>query len=203
MDGVYSFWGKQQSLPNFLDYQPVMSPSSCYLKKRVLFGVVATRETKKWPLEHYKKLAELIYSHHPSLEIVIPLSTSVPDIKIKEEIKKLNFPANTSVVHWPLNQLANEFSGSLCYIGNDTGIKHLAIAVGLKTVTFFGAEPPNEWHPYNLETQKYFYRENLSCRTRTHHYCGLQVCDLKDSEYNQCLTKLYPEQIYQEIKLLF
>lgn len=199
LDGVYSFWGKHQQIPNYLEYPPLMEVANFKEKKRIIFGVVATRETKKWPLSHFKKLAELILTHDPQMEIVIPLSLSVPDMKLKEEIVKLDFPKNARIVHWGLNQLAGEFSGSKFYIGNDTGIKHLSIAVGVKTVTFFGAEPPNEWHPYDVTAHRYFYREGLLCRTRTHHYCGLHTCDLKGDEYNQCLTKILPETLFQSL----
>lgn len=200
LDGVYSCWGKTQDLPSYLDYSPLMEVLNSQNKKRIIFGVVATRETKKWPLQHFKKLAELINSHDSKIEIVIPLSYSQPDMKLKKEIVELNFPKNANVVHWELSQLAREFSGSKLYIGNDTGIKHLAIAVGIKTITFFGAEPPQEWHPYEQINHQFFYREGLQCRTRNNHYCGLQVCDLKNQEYNQCLTEILPQSIYLEIQ---
>lgn len=198
LDGVYSFWGKGQKRPHYLDYPPQMEVANPIVKKRLIFGVVATRETKKWALENFKKLAELIKDFDSQIEIVIPLSLSLPDLKLKKEIEDLHFPKNARVVHWGLDQLANEFSGSQCYIGNDTGIKHLSIAVGVPTITFFGAEPPNEWHPYDEIKHLYFFREGLTCRTRTHHYCGLHTCDLKLDQYNQCLTKILPETVFAE-----
>ncbi len=203
LDGVYSFWGKIAKIPDYINYPPDMRVKDLGSKKRIIFGVVATRETKKWPLNYFKQLAELIFQHNPFIEIVIPLSTSKADLRLKNEIQELSFPKNTKIVHWDLSKLASEFSGSICYIGNDTGIKHLSIAVGVRTITFFGAEPPNEWHPYDSAKHQYFYRENLPCRTRNHHFCGLQVCDLSSDEYNKCLTKILPQEVYQEINRSF
>lgn len=200
LDGVFSFWGKNFEYPNYLDFTPKMEPTSIALKNRIIFGVVATRETKKWPLFHFKKLAELINEFDQSIEIIIPLSQSDSDKNIKLEIERLNFPKNCTIVHFPLSRLAEEFSGCKMYVGNDTGIKHLSIAVGVKTLTFFGAEPPHEWHPYDEVLHSYLYREGLPCRTRTHHYCGLNFCDQIESDYNECLTKILPQDVFHHIK---
>ena len=35
------------------------------------------------------------------------------------------------------------------FIGNDSGPRHIAAALGVKTVTLFGPENPVEWHPYS------------------------------------------------------
>lgn len=199
LDGVYSFYGKNGVYPHFEDYEPRMMVHDFEEKKQIIFGVVATRETKMWPLKHYQKLAEHFFEFDPSIKIKIPLSNSVTDQKIKNEILNLRFPANTEIVHYSLKELPRFFAGSIAYIGNDTGIKHLAIAIGVKSFTFFGAEPPNEWHPYNLINHPYFYRDQLSCRTRTHHYCGLNHCDLSSAEFMQCLTKILPEVVFQDV----
>jgi ADP-heptose:LPS heptosyltransferase len=37
------------------------------------------------------------------------------------------------------------------FIGNDSGLRHMAAALGIKTLTLFGPENPVEWHPYKEE----------------------------------------------------
>lgn len=201
LDGLYSFYGKDKALPNFLNFKPVIQLKNKPVReKKIILGVVATRETKMWPLKNYAELAKLIASAHPESKIVIPLSKSAVDLKIKNELLSLGLPELATIVHWPLENLADEFAGASLYVGNDTGIKHLAIAVGVKTFTFFGPEPVREWHPYDSKAHPYFYRENLPCRTRTHHYCGLSVCDLQSQEHMQCLTYFSPEKVFKEIE---
>lgn len=199
LDGVYSYYGRAQALPHFLGYSPVMIPSKVSAKKRIILGVVATRETKMWPLKNYVQLAHLVAKNFPDREIVIPLSRSAADLGLKKKLDKSGLPLSATVVHWPLENLPSEFAGSELYIGNDTGIKHLAVSVGVRTFTFFGPEPDREWHPYNQDQHPYFYRESLACRVRTHHYCGLSVCDLKDGENMQCLTYFSPEKVFAQI----
>jgi heptosyltransferase-2 len=203
LDGVYSFYGKAGKIPNFLNYPPVMKIKKAIVKKKtIIMGVVATRKTKMWPLENYLKLARLIGEKHPDYQILIPLSKGHDDLKIKKELNQLGVPLNTTIVHWPLAQLADEFTSAKFYVGNDTGLKHLAVAAGIKTYTFFGPEPANEWHPYDAQKHPYYYLQGLACRTRTHHYCGLSVCDLK-AEYMQCLKVFTPEDIIKDIEVNF
>lgn len=200
LDGVYSFFGKNSQRPDFLNWPPVISPKKILPQiSMVIFGVVATRATKMWPLENYIQLARLIHKQNPEVVIVIPISQSAGDKKIKEELYQLGLPDNVSILEWDLNYLPTAFSQAKLYVGNDTGLKHLAAAVGLKTFTFFGPEPANEWHPYNRSLHPYFYLENLSCRTRTHHYCGLSICDLTEGNMH-CLKYFKPEFVLAEIE---
>ena len=199
LDGLYSFYGKNE-IPTFLDFEPKINLTKKTLhQQQIIFGVVATRKTKMWPLQNYIELARKISEKYPHVNIVIPLSKSTEDKKIKDELLTGNLPINTKIVEWPLEELPAAFLKSKFYIGNDTGLKHLAVAVGIKSYTFFGPEPVNEWHPYNKNRHPYFYREGLACRTRTHHYCGLSVCDLM-IENMQCLTSFTTDQVFLEIE---
>ena len=177
-----------------------MTPNDQLKKNQtIIMGVVATRLTKMWPLKNYASLAKLIVEKNSHTKIIIPLSKSSVDQKIKNELQSFNLPANVVLYEWPLEVLPSVFGQASLYIGNDTGLKHLAVATGVKSYTFFGPEPANEWHPYNSKNHPYFYLEGLSCRTRTHHYCGLSVCDLKE-ENMQCLTSFTPELVFSEIE---
>lgn len=200
LDGVFSFLGNGE-VPKYLDYPPKILIKNVTKKSpRIVMGVVATRKTKMWPLENYLKLAKLFHDHFPTFQVVIPLSKGQEDQKIKAELESIGLPDNAKIVSLPLAELASYFYESAFYIGNDTGLKHIAVSVGLKSYTLFGPEPANEWHPYNEKEHPYFYQEGLSCRTRTHHYCGLSVCDL-DKESMQCLRVFSPEVVFKELEV--
>ncbi|MFA6238952.1 MAG: glycosyltransferase family 9 protein [Bacteriovorax sp.] len=199
LDGVFSYLGKDER-PDYLNFTPMLTPMENLNKTKVIImGVVATRATKMWPLENYLELAVQISKKYPEYSVVIPLSKSEEDKKIKGRLQSLGLPDNTSIVEWSLSKLPAAFKQASLYIGNDTGLKHLAVAVGIKSFTFFGPEPANEWHPYSRDAHPYFYLENLACRTRTHHYCGLSTCDLNDG-YMHCLKFFRPEGVLSEIE---
>lgn len=201
LDGVYSFLGQQDFVPNYINFSPKIAMINRHIKKkRVILGVVATRKTKMWPLEYYLKLAKMIIESYSAVEVVIPLAKSADDQKIKLELERIGLFAGLSIVQIPLDELVKYFSESSFYVGNDTGLKHIAVATEIKTFTLFGPEPANEWHPYDDKQHPYFYRENLSCRTRNHHYCGLSECDLEKQDSMQCLNFFTPEIVFKEIE---
>lgn len=195
LDGAWSQLGKESELPSFKDLVPKMEVKT-EKKNQVVVGVVATRETKKWPLAYYRELFQKMAARNSETKILIPLSNSETDKKIETDLKSLGLPEQVEFLRASLDELPVKLAGSLFYIGNDTGLKHICIALGVKTFTFFGPEPPLEWHPYDEVNHPYFYIPNLECRTRTHHYCGLSQCDsmicLNQIEVNDVFEKVSP-----------
>lgn len=203
LDGVYSYLNHSGlSLPSFLDFVPRLEifNSKKPLVYKVIIGVVATRETKMWPLENYIELMGLIKKYFTEVkktnwEFIIPLSRSGVDQSIKEKLDKINLDNLFTIKQVSMNKLPELMSEAMLYIGNDTGLKHLAVALNIKTYTFFGPEPPNEWHPYDSSKHEYFYLDNLDCRTKNFHYCGLTKCDSMI-----CLTEFSAKNAFLKIQ---
>ena len=83
---------------------------------------------KNWPLEAFRELArslplEIEWCAGP--EEVLPGAVKFDD----------------------LSELASWMSGARLYIGNDSGITHLAAAIGLPTLALFGPTSPSVWAP--------------------------------------------------------
>lgn len=186
LNGIHAFWG-QTVEPSYLDFPPQIKAAASNKKKRVLIGAVATRETKMWPFEHVRSLAQSLITK--GIEVAIPVAPS--DHRVKQAL------AGLPLIEVPLEDLPSFFAESALYVGNDTGIKHLAVAVGLPTLTFFGPENPNEWHPYDTTQHPYFFIEDLECRTRTSYYCALATC-----ESMICLNQFTVEMVEERISKL-
>lgn len=186
LNGIHAFWGDGRE-PSFLDFPPIIKTKTTNKKNRVIIGAVATRETKMWPFEYVRNLAKSLMSK--GIEVAIPVAPN--DHLVKHALHGL------PLVEFPLSELPDFFSESALYVGNDTGIKHLAVAVGIPTLTFFGPESPNEWHPYDSKKHPYFFIDKLECRTRTAHYCGLVTCDSMI-----CLNQFTPEMVEEKISKL-
>ena len=69
----------------------------------------------------------------------MPISNSPQDLEIKKELVSLDKDKLINIIQLPLEELPGRFSTALCYIGNDTGLKHLGVSLGVKTFTFFEA----------------------------------------------------------------
>ena len=81
---------------------------------------------KNWPLERFRAL---------KLETPVQF-TAGPDEKLAEAVRFDD-----------LGELAKWLASARVYIGNDSGISHLAAAVGTPTVALFGPTRPEVWAP--------------------------------------------------------
>ncbi len=194
LDGIYTYWGDK--IPDHLEYRPQMTVEGEDKNDRlVTLGVVATRETKMWPIENYITLARMLKEN--KFKVQVPVAKTKTDQLIKEKIINLGGNKYIDFLEVSLSDLPREISKSSFYIGNDTGIKHISVALGLKTLTLFGPEPPLEWHPYNEKYHKFLYKDGLECRTLKAHFCGLSTC-----ESMICLNQFSPEQVYAKFQSL-
>ena len=193
IDGLRS---KLKDMPHgsYLDFTPKLSLISPVRKlNKIILGIVATRETKLWPIENYHGLATLLTQRYRDLTIQIPISANTLDQSLKSRFMSLGNIDRVDFLETSLMNLPSEVAKGKLYIGNDTGIKHLAIALGLESISFFGPEPPIEWHPYDKKKHPYYYQEGLECRTRDAHFCGLNTC-----ESMICLNQISPEKVFNE-----
>lgn len=190
LDAAWTFFGKGTQPPHFLGYPPKVKVHSNTPKDNtIILGVVATRPTKMWPLENYGKLTHLLSDQ--GKEIIIPLGPG--DNEIENIIAPL-VSENTKFIKASLDKLPLELAGCERYIGNDTGLKHICVALGIPTFTLFGPEPPTEWHPYDPILHPYYFREPLECRTKIAHYCGLHTC-----ESMICLNEFGPKEVLKRV----
>ena len=77
---------------------------------------------------------------------------------------------------------------SLCdvFLGNDSGLTHLAAAVGVETVALFGPTDPGEWAPRGRRVT--VVSQNVECAP-----CARET--MKRCPHRECLTTLTPEAV--------
>ncbi len=88
---------------------------------------------KNWPLENYHQLAGYLRATGRSVEFIAAPHQAgiIPGARIVEDLK----------------ELASLLSGGQLYIGNDSGITHLAAACGAATLAVFLNTNPGVWGP--------------------------------------------------------
>jgi heptosyltransferase III len=102
---------------------------------------------KCWPLERYFALAEQLADTAGAF--ILFLSGSAEGLSVRERIE-LFAGARTAMGHVAdvdLTIIAGILAGSGLYIGNDSGITHLAAAVGAPVIALFGPTDPALWAP--------------------------------------------------------
>ena len=157
----------------------------------VLFGPGASRPAKQWPLESYAKLAELLKGRarmgvlYESERLFA--GKAYERQRLSQSALFLETPTLTSVMGY--------LSHAACYVGSDSGIKHLACALGISTLTLFGPESMGEWHFYD-ETHTALQRR-VGCRFHDPDppefaWCGETICPLAS---HACMQSLEPEEV--------
>lgn len=186
-----STWFKTRDIP-----QPVLA-----------IGLGASRPTKQWPVERFAELA-LAWrketqggviaitgpNEDPLLTAFFASMSSRPEsASLSDKIVPARLPT--------LRKLASVLARSSVYVGNDSGPKHVAVAVGAPTVTVFGPEDPFEWHPYPRDQHPYLFIEKLECRKDATPglppWCAVHHCV---AEAHRCMKSIGAEQVMAECR---
>jgi hypothetical protein len=91
---------------------------------------------KCWPLDRYRELARRLEPHMPVCWCAGPEDSLSDAVRIAD-----------------LYELACWLAAARVYIGNDSGITHLAAAVGTPVVALFGPTDPRIWAPRGPQVQ--------------------------------------------------
>jgi len=109
--------------------------------------------SKCWPSERFAQTADwLIANYHAT--IVVSVSPDPAENKIAEEICNSSSLSLINLAETPvsLGELKALFSRAELVITNDTGPRHIAIALGRKVVTLFGPNDP-AWTETDYENE--------------------------------------------------
>ena len=86
---------------------------------------------------------------------------------------------------------------SALWVGNDSGPKHLAVALGVPTVTLFGPTHPTTWHPPE-GPHVAIEAAGLPCL-----HCNANVCPLPGEGHMRCMSDLSAEAVAASARALF
>lgn len=87
-----------------------------------------------------------------------------------------------------LSQLAALIAGSDLYLGNDSGVSHLAAMLGVRTIVLFGPSDSEQWAPHGDRVT--VVRHDLECSP-----CELP--NMRSCLHRSCLTALYPREVME------
>jgi len=133
--------------------------------------------TKTWPLSHAAMLARaLLGAGHAVLAVGGPGEEGVLArlAALAPGVRTLRAP--------DVAALAGALAPLRALVGTDSGPRHLAVAFGLPTFTWFGPAHPDAWTPD--DPRHGFWRTDLPCRA-----CERTVCP-----HWNCLPALAPER---------
>jgi len=147
-------------------------------------------QTKNWPLKNIIRLIELINKNLPSFRVVLIGDEYSQNYAVEIEKLRISSLINTcgKVALRDLPQLLRKLS---VFITPDTATLHLASALDIPTIAFFGPTDP-ERHIVKSKNIHVFF-EKISCS-----FCYSPKC--KHKEKNVCLENITPQKVLIQIK---
>jgi ADP-heptose:LPS heptosyltransferase len=104
-------------------------------------------DAKRWPPENFAALAERLLTR---LSVRVLLLAGPKDAEIIEAVRsRIKPPVFVFVGGLTFEQIAALASLSHLYIGNDTGLTHLAAAAGARTAMILGPSDPARYAPFS------------------------------------------------------
>ena len=152
-------------------------------KKYVVFAPFAYYGlSKEWPKEFYIKLGEMFEKE--GFKVLI-----VGSKNDKKKIKNWQNKFISLVGELSLLEVAYLIKNSLLFIGNDSGLYHLANSLNVFSIGIYGSTSPIWTGPLS-KNSIYFYK-NLPCSP-----CFKRRCFKKENKY-ECLYKITPYEVFE------
>lgn len=107
-----------------------------------------TLDAKRYPPE---KLDALVNHLTEKLDAAVVVIGSPKDQPLVDAVREALIPHHAPFTNLTFGQIAALAAGSALYIGNDTGMTHLASAAGAKTVAIFGPSDPKRYAPFGKD----------------------------------------------------
>ena len=155
------------------------------LKNKMLMavGIGSNMQAKKWHIDKYMAVVDKVKKNFNILPIVVGGKKEVEEAEYL--INKWGYGAS-SAGQLSLQESAALLSQCKFYLGNDTGLHHIASSVGIPCIVIFSArDNPGRWEPYG-EGHKVL-RYDPECAG-----CMCYVCDKTPS----CLDAITIDAVY-------
>lgn len=130
---------KQKLPPSYKKYQKPI----CEQGDIIIMSMASSSFDHLYDVEGFSKLIHHVKRAFPDIEIIYPLSQTKVDQVTKAKLESLKVPV--TFVESSLDELVTYFRRAMAFIGMDTGIKHLAVYMGIPTFTFI----PRKSYPYS------------------------------------------------------
>ena len=120
-------------------------PTSSFDDFRVAVHPGSGSPTKNWPAENFAHICQRLIDRHQAR---IMLICGPADRWVEEAVVPRLPPDATVLIRQPdVEKLAAHLRQCRLFLGNDSGIAHLAAAAGVPTAALFGPSNPQIWRP--------------------------------------------------------
>ena len=155
----------------------------------------ASKATKKWGISNYVALLNLLDKEYE----ILFLYSKFEEEEVREIQSSLNEKNKAKFIKTKtLRELCAYLKKVNLFLGMDSGPKHIAVALDVPTITLFSSESMGEFHPYK-SVKHIALRAEVPCRPNYSDKPGFEWCGLSTCASMQCMEKLTPELVTNEI----
>jgi heptosyltransferase-3 len=145
--------------------QKLIGESGLNDQKIALIHPAAAFATKQWATEHFARVAELLLDRG-----FAPVAIAAPNERAL--LEKLCSEAAVKITTFDLSlpEVTALAAHSQLFVGNDSGIAHMAAAVGIPAVVIFGSSNIAHWGPWNSAPAEVVFEE-MPCQPCHGYFC--------------------------------
>lgn len=144
---------------------------------------------KRWPIEYYAKLADLML---PTMDVWIMGSGA--DVDIASNINTLTDNRCYNLTGKTTLPVAVDFMAlATAVVSNDSGLLHMAAALGKPTIGIYGSTSEQVAPPLQSQSRAIF--TNVDCRP-----CNQRRCPLPEPRFHRCMLNITPNQVQQVLE---
>ncbi len=145
---------------------------------------------KRWKDEKYKRLLKLLKEDiHAGVILLGDLSDMAAFKDVASDSSVLNFMGRTDIL-----EFAGLISKADMVLTNDGGPLHIAVALGIPSVSIFGPVPESVYGPYPHSNMHKVLKSHVACRPC---YKGFRISDCTDYK---CLSNISVDFVFEEVK---
>ena len=139
--------------------------------------------TKQWATENFARVAEELTARGlTAIAIVSPKEKQVVEALIRETSTQIFGLSDLS-----LPEVTALTSRTRLFVGNDSGIAHIAAAAGAPCVVIFGSSNITHWRPWTTNPNEVV-REEMPCQPCHGYFCA-------EFETPECILRVPPERV--------
>jgi len=145
--------------------------------------VGATKTYKRWPVEHYAKIADWVAEQ--GIQVIFTGAGQSDAERIQQVMTQCESAPLNLCDQLSIRQLTSLFQKCRFFLGNDSGPMHLAAAAGTDVYAIFGPTDEQRWGPLGNNTR--VIRNPEACESN----CSKKFCPAN----HRCINTLTAEQV--------
>ena len=147
----------------------------------------AAFETKQWAVENFARVTEELCNRGFAPVIVV----ADHEQKIAQMLREESSGRCLTLADLSLPEVTALAARARLFVGNDSGIAHIAAATGSPCVVIFGSSNRNHWRPWTMQPNEIVFEE-LSCQPCHGYFCA-------EFEKPECILRVPVQRVVAAI----